>query len=60
MVKSNFHNKAIESMQNIAKDAKKRGYTYLDIISIIWIAFDFGNDSMMRKYFKNWITDKGE
>ena len=47
-------------MQNIAKDAKKRGYTYLDIISIIWIAFDFGNDSMMRKYFKNWITDKGE
>ena len=57
-MKSNFYDESIETMRGIAKGAKDREYSYLNIIQLIWIAFDFDNDNRIRYFMHNWIVDK--
>ena len=57
-MKDNFYNESIDSMKSIVVGAKDRGWSYLNIIQLIWTAFDFNNDYKMRLFFKNWIVDK--
>ena len=57
-MKSNFYDESLDSMKNIVVGAKDRGWSYLNIIQLIWIAFDFDNDNRMRYFMHNWIVDK--
>tara|TARA_R100001463_G_scaffold125920_1_gene183459 strand:- start:391 stop:597 length:207 start_codon:yes stop_codon:yes gene_type:complete len=57
-MKSSFYQESLESMQNISEKAKERGWTYFDIIFLIWKAFRIDDDERMRKYISNWIKIK--